>query len=518
MALADFFDRTAVAASQILLGYDDAAFRRLVGTTAVGLAFGPELTENEGRHAADMAIRLLARLYPTIVLYAAPGAEAFADVLGDLARSINPKIDVARAGATAKTIVFGKLASLPSTATSLVYAGSNGWDALVSLTGALQFGGSSNPFGAGAAAAIACADVFATIFGGTSPCGPSDLTLSTLEGAPRATALRRQASEVEFAGAVLIGLGAIGNAVIWALSRSGARGEIHVVDDEPVDLSNLQRYVLAEHNDIAEPKTVVALHHLGGSLRGVPHPQDFATFTATEGYRWDQAIVALDSADGRRSVQASLPRRIVNAWTQLEDLGVSNHGTFGGPGACLACLYLPRDVVPSDHEVVAAALRIPDRVTEVKDLLHNGQPVPDDMLAMIVENFAIVDADIEMFRGKPIRELYSRGLCGGALIPLEAVGQTTRRRMHVPVAHQSALAGILLGAAAIRQAVAGDSDETLQTRIDLRTRLSPYLTLPVLADETGRCICRDRLYVATYREKYGPTKAYAPLLHANGQF
>ncbi|HEY5022591.1 MAG TPA: E2 ligase fold family C protein, partial [Gemmatimonadaceae bacterium] len=235
MALADFFDRTAVAASHILLGYDDAAFRQLVGETAIGLALGPDLSENEGRHSADMAMRLTARLYPTIVLHVAPGAEPLAESLEALARSINPKIDVLRDGATAKSIVLGQSAPPATNAKSVVYVGSNGWDALISLSGPLGFGKSSNPFGAGAAAAIACADVFATVFGAMSPCGRGGLTFSTLEGIPSATSRQLDPGSVEFAGTVMAGQGAIANAAIWSLARSGARGEMHLVDDEALD-------------------------------------------------------------------------------------------------------------------------------------------------------------------------------------------------------------------------------------------------------------------------------------------
>lgn len=519
MALADFFDRAAVAASHILLGYDDAAFRARVESTNVGLAFGPEITQNDGQHAADMVIRLYARLYPTITLHVAPGAEASASTLEALATLINPKIELRRGGPTTNTIVLGEGAPAVPDASALVYVGSNDWDALVSADAPLGFSSSGSPFGAGAAAAIACAHVFAAAFGATSPLGPGILTFSTLEGVPRATSTQLRAEDVDFARTVLVGLGAIGNAVVWALARSRVRGDIALVDDQTGDLGNLQRYVLAERDDVDERKTDIAMRALNGSLRGRPFPRDYATFVALEGYRWDQLIVALDSAAGRRSVQASLPKRIVNAWTQLENLGVSEHGTFGGPGACLSCLYLPHGVVPSDHELVADALRIPEQVVPVKDLLYNGAAVPDDMLTLIIERFGLAGVDVDRFRGQPIGVLYTNGICGGALVPLEAVDQASRRHMHVPVAHQSALAGILLAAAAIRQAAFGESERTLETRIDLRKRITPYTTNIVPADTTGRCICQDPVYVGAYETKYGKpgsaTRCFTTV-HANG--
>jgi hypothetical protein len=132
----------------------------------------------------------------------------------------------------------------------------------------------------------------------------------------------------------------------------------------------------------------------------------------------------------------------------------------------------------------------------------------------------VTGADVVRFRGQPIRVLYANGICGGALVPPEAVDQTSRRQMHVPVAHQSALAGILLAAAAIRQVAFGESERTLETRIDLRKRITPYTTNVVPADTTGGCICRDPVYVGAYQTKYGKSGSaanrFTTVLHANG--
>jgi hypothetical protein len=55
-------------------------------------------------------------------------------------------------------------------------------------------------------------------------------------------------------------------------------------------------------------------------------------------------------------------------------------------------------------------------------------------------------------RGRPIRELYVEGVCGGGLIPLGVIG-LPRQELHVPLAHQSALAGVLLASALAKRAV-----------------------------------------------------------------
>src|SRR5690606_30784747 len=57
----------------------------------------------------------------------------------------------------------------------------------------------------------------------------------------------------------LVGAGAIGNATVWALSNiTNLRGTLEVIDQERIDLSNLQRYVLSTQADIKELKVDVA--------------------------------------------------------------------------------------------------------------------------------------------------------------------------------------------------------------------------------------------------------------------
>lgn len=48
---------------------------------------------------------------------------------------------------------------------------------------------------------------------------------------------------------------------------------------------------------------------------------------------------------------------------------------------------------------------------------------------------------------------YIEGLCGGAVLPLQRTGRP-RQDVHVPIAHQSALAGVLLAASAAQDALA----------------------------------------------------------------
>jgi Prokaryotic E2 family C/ThiF family len=510
MALAEYFSRNTVAVAQIISGFDEPAFVRALSKSVVGIAFGSDTaTSAEGRHLADMAIRLLARLYPTVAILAAD--EKLAADLSRLAIQINPNIEISADEEPTKLIAIG--IDLPPIVnpTRVIYAGCDGWDAHLSETRPQTVGSSSNPFGAGAAAALACAKAFNDIFGAQPErtLFSTDVVLSTLEGTTWATKDSLVPRDVHFVErTILVGLGAIGNAAVWALSRSDVNGDLMLVDHETIELSNLQRYVLAMRGDEGRPKSEHLAERTTGSLRLQGYPQDWATFVASNGYVWDQAIIALDSARDRRLVQASLPRTVVNAWTQPGDLGVSVHGRFGGPGACVGCLYLPTGLAPSEDAQVAQALGIPERLMDVRTLLYLQQPVPNDLLNLVAERLRLDPGVIERFRGVPIRRLYLEGICGGTLIAPTV--STTPRELHVPIAHQSALAGILLAAAAIRQASGSLPDMTSVTRIDVMKPLGTYLTQNALADERHICICRDPDYVMAYDAKYGNRKHPGP--------
>lgn len=49
---------------------------------------------------------------------------------------------------------------------------------------------------------------------------------------------------------------------MWALARSPIVGEVHCVDGEAFDLSNLQRYVLATMGEVDKPKASFAADFL----------------------------------------------------------------------------------------------------------------------------------------------------------------------------------------------------------------------------------------------------------------
>jgi hypothetical protein len=497
MALADYYTRAAVAAAQVIAGFDEHTFRAALEHTSVGISFGHEAAETrEGRALLELTVRLLARLYPTIALQPVAGAEPLAKELADLATAINPYIAIT--DYATRGIAVGRGAPVFE---HTIFAGSNIWDAQLSAQKPQAVGDSLVPFGAGAAACLAAATLFRAVLLKETESLPGDMTFSCLDGVEPITSPAIPTGGWVLSGpAVLVGCGAVGQAAVWALARSPLRGDMFLVDHELIELSNIQRYVLTTRADEHATKTTLAAAAITGDLKVREHQGDWASFTETYGYRWAAALTALDSASDRRSVQATLPRWIANAWTQPGDLGVSTHSFL--TGACLACLYLPPGPTPNDDMTVANALGIPQLADQVRTLLYTGAAVPADLLDAIATGLGVPREALEPFAEHPIRKLYVEGVCGGTVIPLGRTG-TPRQDVHVPLVHQSALAGVLLAARLVRMAAGADPGRTEITRLNVLHDIAEQPTQPALKDPRSICICQDSDYQAVYTDKWG---------------
>ena len=300
---------------------------------------------------------------------------------------------------------------------------------------------------------------------------------------------------------VLVGVGAVGNSASWALVRTPLVGQIYLVDPQVVELSNLQRYVLCARSAEGGIKVDIVGKEFGGALQALPHQGTWASFVRANGYKWERVLVALDSAHDRRSVQGSLPRWIANAWTQVGDLGVSSH-SFLGQGACLACLYLPTQKSKSGDQIVAEGLKVPQLQDHVRFLLGSGQATGKGLCDAVATAWGIPAEKLEPYAARPIRELWVEGICGGGIISLGKAGPTPRE-LQVPLAFQSALAGMMLAAETVRDVLTGGARRTTSVRrIDVLRQIGDPSPQPALKAGTGHCICEDNDFIATYRKKY----------------
>ena len=512
MGLAPFFQKAALAGSHLLRDFEFDAFSRLLLAQTVRVAFDAEaLRSREGLITLELTVNLLARLYPRLALTPIDSVESEElNRLMSLARSINPNIEFAKENYSATACIV--VGSTPLTGKApTIYVGSNNWITAFSHSSPVGSGDSDNPFGAAAAACFGVANVFRSTFadqlaGATSE---ENWRISLLDIDDRHELFNPPVEDVDMGECHLVGVGAIGNAAVWALARAPfLKGTLHLIDNEEVDDTNPQRYVLTGVADAGTSKVVLAQRALKASeLEVYPHALSWGQYLqGRNNWHLDRVAVALDTPEDRRLVQTALPRWIVNAWTQPDDLGISRHG-FGNSKACLMCLYMPEGTIPDLDDQIVRALNLPDdmeTLQAVRRLLVTEEPIGMDWVKRIAAANAVEIERLTDLQNLPMRSFYQKAVCGGVLLSLGAIVGTAPRNTEVPMAFQSALAGILLATELVAHASGLKNDLThVTTKLNLLRSLGCDLSLPAPQHPSGKCICQDEDYIKVYEDKYG---------------
>jgi len=511
MALANFFDKTALAASQILQGFERGAFEQRLLKSPILLGFDATTVNNsEAKATLDMAVRLLGRLYPKLIIKALDAeAQDYVQVIHNQLVAINPQIEILaeEAGASIALVIGSTELTLTDPGSRVFYIGSQGWIAKFSPDKPVGSGAGNNPFGAGAAACLGAANVFRVVFADmlldSEPDG--DISLSLIDYTVEAKSEDENPAlpeKIHLSETILVGLGAVGNGFIWALSKlKQAHGILHLVEHDPVDLSNLQRYVLTTQGEVDGSKIDLAIQFLQETaLTSIPHPGKWEAFLANrQDWRLPRVAVAVDNVADRIAIQSALPLEIINAWTQAIDLGISRHLDFPND-ACLACLYLPQEESPSEAAIIAEALGLPE--PDVRVMLYQHAVVTPDLVATIAASKQQPLETLLPFVGKPLRTFYQKTVCGGIILTT-----SNGEKNETPMAFQSALAGIMLAAEIVQQDL-GLRKKTLPTttRINLLSSLGKYLNVPFKKLQDKRCLCNDKHYQMAFSAKYGKTE------------
>jgi len=517
VSLPRFFNRIADATLPVLGTIDRAALEQQLHDVAVALQAVPAVTDRpEQAEGFLLAANLAARLYPRLTLL---GPSSLTERAATLVLSVNPDCDLLDApAANAVQLVWGAQVSDGSG----VGVSAAGWNVAVDGRQPDRLGPASPP-AALAAAAVGIGELFRIVFaphlGDRGRIGPVASSWNVLTE----TAWSDEAPIPELGLPVgrvhLAGAGAIGQAATMTLLASAVQGTLVPVDQEPLELSNLQRYVLAYDADVGQAKTALIQRAASDTLLEVePVTGRWGTKASSTDAR--VVLTALDTPEDRIAVQAALPERIYNAYTQPADLGWSRHERFGKL-PCLACLYWPNRPRPHRHEQIGAALgQHPLRVLLylLSPQLLVGQPLPPALVANrpdlppeasrwaevpLLQDLAaarsLADADIAAWSNASIETLYREGVCGGALLAIT----TADTAVIVPLAHQSTLAGIMLAV----QLIAASSDllhryrpATIEGRYDvLRAPSSPHSSP---RRPTPGCLCSDPDFVRRYRQRW----------------
>ncbi|HEY4779208.1 MAG TPA: ThiF family adenylyltransferase [Solirubrobacterales bacterium] len=525
MSLPPFLTRIQNAAGPLLSGIGESELGERLSGHSLLLEIDEAAAEDPGQRAGYLlAANLGARLYPRLSLDA---PEALREEAVTLARSIN-------AGCT-----FGPP---PGPASTLSWRGGEAtaervtvrakdWN--IALDGDEAASDSANPLAAMAAAAIGVGELFRALFADLLPHGrieaePFEINLLTL-GEP--TDIPTLPDLIELGEIHLAGCGAIGQAFIAALRELPLSGKIVAVDHESLDEGNLQRYLLSIAADVGTPKSELVERALEASSVEVEPLSERWGESERSGPGQETVVSALDSKQGRIELQAGLPREIFNAWTQPQDIGVSRHQHFGEE-PCLACLGWPKHARPSQSVMISEALgeselrvlRYLGSKTPVGQPLPADQiqptgrlPLPEDapkwgersLLEDLIERYGLPPEPLQELAVLPIENLYRDAVCAGMLIE-HGNAADRAAEVSVPLAHQSALAGIMLAAWLIVDRVPALRElRPAETQARYDVLRGGEQVWPRQRGRTERCLCADPDFRDAYRERWATDSSEA---------
>lgn len=293
---------------------------------------------------------------------------------------------------------------------------------------------------------------------------------------------------LDLSGVGFIGCGGIAASTLWTLALLALAGNPALIDDDIVDITNLNRLLFANRNDIDKLKVSVAKDMLdaAGTTAG-PFERRWEKLSKDDQRTVDLAVVTVDTAPVRRDIQGSMPRLILNGGTgDNGEYRISRHDFLNG--ACLTCISHGDERARSLEDNLAQFLGIP--VDELKAHLNSRDPLPE---ALIERASAGTDVKARL-REIPARRLGQEFCDDLAVAESEAVSAPTL----------SAIPGVML------------AGEIVKYAIDLGTRLEtsnivqggvlsgPHRRWPMRLEKREGCICTDDVYRSHYERRHRP--------------
>jgi NEDD8-activating enzyme E1 len=166
-------------------------------------------------------------------------------------------------------------------------------------------------------------------------------------------------ANLESAKILVIGAGGLGCEILKNLALSGFK-DIHVIDMDTIDVSNLNRQFLFRQADVGKPKADVAAAFVSNRVPGVtitPHNCKIQDFDEDFYMQFTLVICGLDSIEARRWINATLVSMVSDSPESLKPL--IDGGTEGFKGqakvilptisSCIECqlsMHAPRAAVP----------------------------------------------------------------------------------------------------------------------------------------------------------------------------
>ena len=310
--------------------------------------------------------------------------------------------------------------------------------------GGADGGGAANPAGALAAASLAAAEAFKSVFGiGAAERLPVPYEWDAWYGAAPGRGAPAAGERLDLGEVHVFGVGAVSHALLWIVARwpGGVTGTVHLVDPDSYDAGNPHRYIGTSAEDVGLPKASAAAHRLRRACPGIEaiaHDTDMNDYftRSNPDCMIGTAVCGLDSKEGRRQLGLKLPRTTVNMWTSGFHAGASTF-SFDDGWPCIHCAYPPpAGPEPDEASLIHGELGLAHG--RARELLDSGRSIGEDDARIIS---AATGARIRDIRLRPLRALRAE-MCATGRVRMRRAEGGDPGDAHVPLAFASAMAGV----------------------------------------------------------------------------
>lgn len=215
---------------------------------------------------------------------------------------------------------------------------------------------------------------------------------------------------------LVIGLGGLGSPAALYLAAAGV-GTVGLADGDTVELSNLQRQLLHDHNDIGKAKTASAaqkIASLNGDINVACHGRiedKGAMETLVAGY--DFIVEATDNFPSKYLInEACITQQIPFSHAGISEFGGQTMTVVPGQSACYACIFgVPSradGLEPSQEGVIGAAAGILGSIQAaeaLKYLTATGE--------LLINTLLCCDARTMSFRKIALKRQQNCPVCSG---------------------------------------------------------------------------------------------------------
>ncbi|CAI1776073.1 hypothetical protein SEUBUCD646_0P03400 [Saccharomyces eubayanus] len=160
---------------------------------------------------------------------------------------------------------------------------------------------------------------------------------------------------------LILGAGGLGCEILKNLAMLKFVKEIHIVDMDTIELTNLNRQFLFHDADIGKPKAQVAAHYINSrfpQLQVVPHVRDLTTLHSSFYKGFHFIISGLDAIEPRRFINETLVKLTMKSNYEIcipfidgGTEGLKGHVKTIIPGIT-ACWECSIDTLPSQQDTV----------------------------------------------------------------------------------------------------------------------------------------------------------------------